>query len=100
MAVLEGWELSVMAIGGLMGFYVRQLSLATDKLVTSVATVSVVNPVVVSSSARWSSWSGSTTTHPGMRSWPSAPSRWGCLERSWPRRPPGAEEQAAQPAVA
>jgi drug/metabolite transporter (DMT)-like permease len=45
-AVLESWELWVMAIGGLVGFYVQQLSLATGKLVTSVATVSVVNPVV------------------------------------------------------
>ena len=35
-----------MAIGGLVGFYIQQLSLATGKLVTSVATVSVVNPVV------------------------------------------------------
>lgn len=45
-AVLESWELWVMAIGGLVGFYIQQLSLATGKLVTSVATVSVVNPVV------------------------------------------------------
>lgn len=45
-AVLEGWELWVMAIAGLVGFYIQQLSLATGKLVTSVATVSVVNPVV------------------------------------------------------
>jgi drug/metabolite transporter (DMT)-like permease len=45
-AVLESWELWVMAIGGLVGFYIQQLSLATGKLVTSVAAVSVVNPVV------------------------------------------------------
>ena len=45
-SVLESWELWVMAIGGLGGFYVQQISLATGKLVTSVATVSVVNPVV------------------------------------------------------
>jgi drug/metabolite transporter (DMT)-like permease len=45
-SVLEGWELWVMAIGGLGGFYVQQISLATGKLVTSVATVSVANPVV------------------------------------------------------
>jgi hypothetical protein len=44
--VLEGWELWVMAVGGLAGFYVQQISLATGKLVTSVATVSVANPVV------------------------------------------------------
>jgi drug/metabolite transporter (DMT)-like permease len=44
--VLESWEVWVMAIGGLVGFYLQQLSLATGKLVTSVATVSVANPVV------------------------------------------------------
>ena len=45
-SVLEGWELWVMAVCGLGGFYVQQVSLATGKLVTSVATVSVANPVV------------------------------------------------------
>jgi hypothetical protein len=45
-AVLEGWELWVMAVAGIVGFYLQQLSLATGKLVTSVATVSVANPVV------------------------------------------------------
>jgi uncharacterized membrane protein len=45
-SVLEGWEFWVMAIGGLGGFYIQQISLATGKLVTSVATVSVINPVV------------------------------------------------------
>jgi len=35
-----------MAVGGLGGFYIQQISLATGKLVTSVATVSVTNPVV------------------------------------------------------
>jgi drug/metabolite transporter (DMT)-like permease len=45
-SVLEGWEFWVMAIGGLGGFYIQQISLATGKLVTSVATVSVTNPVV------------------------------------------------------
>ena len=45
-SVIGGWELWVMAIGGLGGFYIQQLSLATGKLVTSVATVSVTNPVV------------------------------------------------------
>lgn len=45
-SVLKGWELWVMAFGGLGGFYVQQVSLATGKLVTSVATVSVTNPVV------------------------------------------------------
>jgi drug/metabolite transporter (DMT)-like permease len=45
-SVLGSWELWVMAIGGLGGFYIQQISLATGKLVTSVATVSVTNPVV------------------------------------------------------
>jgi drug/metabolite transporter (DMT)-like permease len=45
-AVLESWELWVMAVTGIVGFYIQQLSLATGRLVTSVATVSVVNPVV------------------------------------------------------
>lgn len=44
--VLESWEVWVMAGAGLVGFYLQQLSLATGKLVTSVATVSVANPVV------------------------------------------------------
>ena len=35
-----------MAGGGLIGFYIQQLSLATGRLVASVASVSVVNPVV------------------------------------------------------
>jgi drug/metabolite transporter (DMT)-like permease len=45
-SVLEEWEFWAMAVGGLGGFYVQQVSLATGKLVTSVATVSAVNPVV------------------------------------------------------
>jgi drug/metabolite transporter (DMT)-like permease len=45
-SILGGWELWVMAIGGLGGFYIQQISLATGRLVTSVATVSVTNPVV------------------------------------------------------
>jgi hypothetical protein len=44
--VLESWELWVMAGAGLIGFYLQQLSLATGRLVASVATVSVANPVV------------------------------------------------------
>jgi drug/metabolite transporter (DMT)-like permease len=44
--VLETWELWVMAVAGLVGFYLQQVSLATGRLVPSVATVSVANPVV------------------------------------------------------
>ncbi|MGB0112175.1 MAG: DMT family transporter [Ilumatobacteraceae bacterium] len=45
-AVFADWELWFMAASGLIGFYLQQVSLATGELVTSVATVSVVNPVV------------------------------------------------------
>lgn len=45
-AVLQTWELWVMAVAGILGFYLQQMSLATGKLVTSVATVSVANPVI------------------------------------------------------
>ena len=31
-SVLEGWEFWAMAIGGLGGFYIQQISLATGKL--------------------------------------------------------------------
>jgi uncharacterized membrane protein len=44
--VLTDWELWVMAVAGLVGFYLQQVSLATGRLVPSVATVSVANPVV------------------------------------------------------
>ena len=44
--VLQSWEVWVMAVAGLVGFYLQQISLATGELVTSVATVSVANPVV------------------------------------------------------
>jgi hypothetical protein len=44
--VLETWELWVMAVAGIAGFYLQQISLATGQLVASVATVSVANPIV------------------------------------------------------
>jgi uncharacterized membrane protein len=44
--VLGDWEFWVMAGTGLVGFYIQQISLATGRLVPSVATVSVANPVV------------------------------------------------------
>ena len=44
--LLAGWQLWVMAAAGLAGFAFQQVSLATGRLVTSVATVSVVNPVI------------------------------------------------------
>jgi drug/metabolite transporter (DMT)-like permease len=44
--VVAGWEFWVWAAAGLIGFVVQQLSLSTGRLVPSVATVSVANPVV------------------------------------------------------
>jgi hypothetical protein len=44
--VLGGWEFWVWAAAGIIGFLVQQLSLSTGRLVPSVATVSVANPVV------------------------------------------------------
>jgi drug/metabolite transporter (DMT)-like permease len=44
--VLAGWEFWVWAAAGVIGFLFQQLSLSTGKLVPSVATVSVANPVV------------------------------------------------------
>lgn len=45
-ALLGGWEFWVMAGAGIVGFLFQQLSLSTGRLVPSVATVSVANPVV------------------------------------------------------
>jgi drug/metabolite transporter (DMT)-like permease len=44
--VMAGWEFWVWAAAGVIGFVVQQLSLSTGRLVPSVATVSVANPVV------------------------------------------------------
>jgi drug/metabolite transporter (DMT)-like permease len=44
--VIAGWEFWVWAGAGVIGFGVQQLSLSTGRLVPSVATVSVANPVV------------------------------------------------------
>ena len=44
--VIAGWEFWVWAAAGIIGFLVQQLSLSTGRLVPSVATVSVANPVV------------------------------------------------------
>jgi multisubunit Na+/H+ antiporter MnhG subunit len=44
--MLESWELWVMAVTAIGGFCLQQISLATGRLVTSVATVLVANPVV------------------------------------------------------
>lgn len=44
--VLGGWEVWFMIVGGLVGFVIQQMSLATGRLVPSVATVSVANPII------------------------------------------------------
>ncbi len=44
--VFAGWEVWAMMIAGLVGFLLQQISLSTGRLVASVATVSVANPVV------------------------------------------------------
>jgi drug/metabolite transporter (DMT)-like permease len=44
--VIAGWEFWIWAAAGIVGFLVQQLSLSTGRLVPSVATVSVANPVV------------------------------------------------------
>jgi uncharacterized membrane protein len=44
--VVGGWEFWVWAAAGVVGFLFQQLSLATGRLVPSVAAVSVANPVV------------------------------------------------------
>jgi hypothetical protein len=44
--LLSHWEPYTLAVAGVLGFVVQQVSLGTGKLAPSVATVSVANPVV------------------------------------------------------
>ena len=44
--LLSHWEPYALAIAGILGFVLQQVSLGTGKLAPSVATVSVANPVV------------------------------------------------------
>lgn len=44
--VLSHWEVYALAVAGLLGFVLQQVSLGTGRLAPSVATVSVVNPIV------------------------------------------------------
>jgi len=44
--VVAGWEFWIWAVAGIVGFVFQQLSLSTARLVPSVASVSVANPVV------------------------------------------------------
>jgi drug/metabolite transporter (DMT)-like permease len=45
-SVMAGWQFWVWAAAGIVGFLFQQLSLSTGRLVPSVASVSVANPVV------------------------------------------------------
>jgi drug/metabolite transporter (DMT)-like permease len=44
--LLSNWEPYALAVAGVLGFVLQQVSLATGRLAPSVATVSVANPVV------------------------------------------------------
>jgi drug/metabolite transporter (DMT)-like permease len=44
--MLSHWEPYVLAVVGILGFVIQQISLGTGRLAPSVATVSTVNPVV------------------------------------------------------
>jgi drug/metabolite transporter (DMT)-like permease len=44
--MLSHWECYVLAIAGVLGFVLQQVSLGTGRLAPSVATVSVANPIV------------------------------------------------------
>jgi drug/metabolite transporter (DMT)-like permease len=44
--MLSHWQCYVLAIAGVLGFVLQQVSLGTGRLAPSVATVSVANPVV------------------------------------------------------
>src|SRR4029453_17393851 len=44
--LLSNWEPYALALAGVLGFVLQQVSLGTGRLAPSVATVSVANPVV------------------------------------------------------
>lgn len=44
--VLGNWQFWFMAVAGVVGFYLQQISLSVGRLATSVATTSVANPIV------------------------------------------------------
>ncbi len=44
--LLSHWEGYALAVAGILGFVLQQVSLGTGKLAPSVATVSVANPIV------------------------------------------------------
>lgn len=44
--MLSHWEPYVLAVAGILGFVFQQVSLSTGRLAPSVATVSVINPIV------------------------------------------------------
>ena len=101
--MLSHWEPYALAIAGILGFLLQQVSLGTGRLAPSVATVSVANPIVSVISARccstsassgppgtWSSRSsGSASRWPAPSSSPSRTSEEGrgdrCRGRGSPR---------------
>ena len=44
--MLTPWECYALAVAGVLGFVLQQVSLGTGRLAPSVATVSVANPLV------------------------------------------------------
>jgi drug/metabolite transporter (DMT)-like permease len=44
--MLSHWQCYVLAVAGVLGFVLQQVSLGTGRLAPSVATVSVANPIV------------------------------------------------------
>ena len=44
--MLSNWECYALAVAGVLGFVLQQVSLGTGRLAPSVATVSVANPLV------------------------------------------------------
>ena len=44
--MLSHWECYALAVAGVLGFVLQQVSLGTGRLAPSVATVSVANPIV------------------------------------------------------
>ena len=44
--MLSHWECYAVAVAGVLGFVLQQVSLGTGRLAPSVATVSVANPIV------------------------------------------------------
>ena len=69
--MLSHWEAYALAIAGVLGFVLQQVSLGTGKLAPSVATVSVANPIVgilIGTLLLDERWSRPGVAHPRSRS--------------------------------